>query len=161
MSKHIPLSQCLMGGHLSQVMTVVELSWIIINLLTQFDPQMVTSSASIPMSPMPMSLMSTMSTVINISVNNNIQNTSYHIHYNDQTQQPANHRSILKFKKRIHCLVNPQDQQVGFDRVFDGRIIHKIIRLIRHMWISSLTFKSTQVQNTQVNFINWIFIDAD
>ena len=36
-----------------------------------------------------------------------------------------------------------------------------MIRLIRQMWISSLTFKSTQVQNTQVNFINWIFIDAD
>ena len=100
MSKHIPLSQYLMGAHLSQVMTVEGLSWIIINLLSSLLPIVTSSTATINN---------------NNNVNNIIsnQNTSYPIHYKDQTQQPANHRSILKFKKRIHCLANPQDQQVS------------------------------------------------
>ena len=100
MSKHIPLSQYLMGAHLSQVMTVEGLSWIIINLLSSLLPIVTSSTATINN---------------NNNVNNIIsnQNTSYPIHYKDQTQQPANHKSILKFKKRIHCLANPQDQQVS------------------------------------------------
>ena len=99
MSKHIPLSQYLMDAHLSQVMTVEGLSWIIINLLRSLLPIVTSSMAA------------TISNNNNVNINN--QNISYPIRYKDQTQQPANHKSILKFKKRIHCLANPQDQQVS------------------------------------------------
>ena len=134
MSKHIPLSQYLMDAHLSQVMTVEGLSWIIINLLRSL-LQIVTSSMA-----------ATISNNNNVNINN--QNISYPIRYKDQTQQPANHKSILKFKKRIHCLANPQDQQVriwqtDYPSVADNLVLANFLTNLTNPKIKSIIYVCT------------------
>ena len=135
MSKHIPLSQYLMGAHLSQVMTVEGLSWIIINLLSSLLP-IVTSSMAATISNN------------NNNVNINNQNISYPIRYKDQTQQPANHKSILKFKKRIHCLANPQDQQVriwqtDYPSIADNLVFANFLTNLTNPKIKSIIYVCT------------------